>query len=298
MAVDNGELSANVSSGFPVLSIKGKTFTVRRGKKSTMLTRKDADGDQVPVNAIEVVLIKANRNFSKTYYAKGYVEGSDAKPDCFSNDGIAPDASVQNPQAKKCAVCPKNVWGAKVSDEGKKLKACQDVRRVAVAALNALDDPMLLRVPPASLKGLASYARDVLEPRKVSYNAVLTKVRFAPEASTPKLLFTPLQFLTEEQYQEAAALAESGLVQDIIGLTGTPMHVDEEEAPPQPPEVTAPAPAPAPKTKKPAAPVSAADVDEVLGDTPVPTKPKQAAGATLEVPVDEEVAALLASLDD
>ena len=93
------ELTANVGSGgFPVMSIKGKVFAlVKGGERETLMNPNDTDEVATSIN---VVILKANAGLSKVWYAKNFVEGSDAKPDCFSHDGTAPDPSVENPQAK------------------------------------------------------------------------------------------------------------------------------------------------------------------------------------------------------
>ena len=149
--------SANVGGGFPVLHIKGKEFSVTRDGVRTQLQLPDADGELVPATYVDLVLLKANANLSKVYYAKGYEEGAaNAKPDCFSNGGVRPDAAAATPQSKACASCPHNVFGTGAGGKG---KACSDSRRVAVAASGTPNEPMLLRVPPASLKNLAEYAR-------------------------------------------------------------------------------------------------------------------------------------------
>lgn len=306
----NDDLTANVGAGFPVLSIKGKTFTVKRGKEATLLTR-ELDGEKIPAQAVEVVLLKANKNFSKTWYVKGYTEGSDAKPDCFSNDGETPDPSVEAPQSKKCATCPKNVWGSKISDDGSKLKACTDVRRLAIAPAGQLNDPMLLRVPPASLKPLAEYGQ-MLKKRGVPYNAVITKIKFDPEAATPKLQFAPVRFLTEEQYAESEEAANSELVQDIIGVTGTPMHVEDDatalDIPGDNPAAKKPATEAAPaKPKKSKPVVTVEEIAEVVEETPAasglvaaeeaPAKPAKKP-EVIDIPLEEDLDNLLASLDD
>lgn len=267
------DLTSNVGGGgFRVMSIKGKSFTVVKGGEREVLMRTNADGDEEVATSINVVLVKANPNISKIWYAKGYTEGSDAKPDCFSNDGIAPDASVTNPQASKCSICPKNQWGSRITENGKKGKACSDNRRVAIANLDEIDDPFLMRIPPASLRPLAEYGQ-LLGKRGVPYTAVLTKIRFDPEASSPQLMFTPVGFLTEEQFAQVSEAAEGEQVASILGapglVRGEADHIADET--PEP----APAPAPAPKaTKKPAV----ADDDDV----PAPAPAKKAKPAVVD----------------
>lgn len=221
--------SANVGGGFPVLHIKGKEFSVTRDGVRTQLQLPDADGELVPATYVDLVLLKANANLSKVYYAKGYEEGAaNAKPDCFSNDGVRPDAAAAaaTPQSKACASCPHNVFGTGAGGKG---KACSDSRRVAVAASGTPNEPMLLRVPPASLKNLAEYARLLGEKGIPEMHCVVTRLKFESGESSPKLVFIPKGFLDDEAFALAEEAIESDIVQQILGLAPVP---EEETAEP------------------------------------------------------------------
>jgi hypothetical protein len=245
----NDDLTAHASSGFPILSIKGKTFSVSRGGERTVLMN-PKDPDSV-ASSLELVILKANKGTSKVFYAKGYVEGGEAtKPDCFSNEGTKPDASVEKPQAKSCAVCPKAQWGSKISDDGRKGKACQDSVRIAVAAADAINDPMLLRVPPASIKALGEFG-DLLKKRgggKLAYNMVVTRVGFVAEEASPKLTFKPVGMLSDEAYALVKDTVQSDTVQSILG-NGYAFESTELEVEPPPADI----PKAPPVVEKPAA---------------------------------------------
>ena len=304
------ELTANVGSGgFPVMSIKGKVFAlVKGGERETLMNPNDTDEVATSIN---VVILKANAGLSKVWYAKNFVEGSDAKPDCFSHDGTAPDPSVENPQAKKCSVCPKNQWGSKVSEDGKKMKACADSRRLAIANPDELDNPILLRAPAATLKPLAEYGEQLAK-RGVPYNAVVTKIGFDREAASPKLTFKAVSFVSEEQFEQIQQVLEEEVVQSILGKAGeapvtesTAAHEDEiagtppkavkteakAEAAPEPKKAVKPA-------KKEAEPaVSEAEVSEVLDAAPAPA-PKKEAKVAVADDLESELDNLLGDLDD
>lgn len=261
----NNDLTAHASSGFPSLSIKGKVFAiVRDGERTILPNPKDPDS---PATSIDAVLVKANKGTSKVFYANGYDEsGENKKPDCFSNDGAKPDASVESPQAKSCALCPNNQWGSKVGDKGSsKGKACQDSVRMAIAAADLINDPMLLRVPPASIRALGEYGK-MLDKRGVSYNMVVTKIGFDMESPTPKLTFKPVGLLSEDAYNEVQAVIASDTVQNILGsgFTAAPMIKNEAAAPQEAPAKEAPKPkAAAPKPAKPEAKVADVDVSDL-----------------------------------
>ena len=289
-AAVNTDLTTGVGSGgYPVLSIKGKIFTLVKGDTRTVL-RKPDDPDEI-AQAVEIVILKANPHLSKVYYAKGYDEdGQNQKPDCFSNDGLRPDTGSAEPQSKTCALCPHNAWG---SSRGGKGKACQDSRRVAIAAAGQLNEPMLLRVPPATLKPLAEYANSLAK-RGAPYNAVVTKIRFEAEEATPKLEFKPVGFLSEDQYAEAEEVSNSDIVAQIIGTSAVP---HEEAA-----VLEAPAkPAKAAPAKK--AAVSDDELDDALGAAPAaesaPAKPAKKPAAVIDTAdLGDDLDAVLASLDD
>jgi len=248
----NTDLTSHTTPAFPVCSIKGKVFAiVRDGERQMVMNPKDPDS---PATHIDVVLVKANKATSKVFYLEGYDEKAEAKkPDCWSNDGVKPDPSAESPQAPACAGCKHNQWGSKVSsdraDKTAKGKACADVVRMAIAAPNMINDPMLLRVPPASLRTLAEYGA-MLAKRGVGYNKVITKVAFDMEVPTPKLTFKALAFITEDMYAQAKEIAETDLVKSIIGsIFGT----GEQEPAAAPAPAPAAAPAKAVAAPKPAA---------------------------------------------
>lgn len=227
VALVNADLVAHAGGGFPVMSIKGKTWAiVREGERKILMNPLDPSS---PAGSIDVVLIKANRGTSKVYYSGGYVEGSTEKPVCFSNDGVAPDAKVENPQSAKCATCKHNAWGSKISDNGSKVKACSDSVRLAIATPDKLDDPYLLRVPAASIRALGDYGK-LLASKGVGYQAVLTKIAFDIESPTPKLVFRPVGFIDAPSFAKVQDMVESEIVQNIIGSAAEGIEEDFESA--------------------------------------------------------------------
>lgn len=222
MEADLQTYTAGVSGGFPVLSIKGKSFAVIRDGQRSIVTR--ADDPDAPANYVDAVFLKSNPSLSKVYYIKGYTEGSTASPDCSSSNSVHPDPGVPSPQAKSCAACPHNVFGTNTTGRG---KACSDSRRVAVAALTAIDDPMLLRIPPNSFKNMVKFANYLSQRGIKSMASVVTRIKFNPEEATPLLEFTPRALLGADVAAEVKAIANSDLVAQIVGLIPTP-HEDDD----------------------------------------------------------------------
>lgn len=262
-AATNSDILSHASTSYPIISIKGKAFTVvRDGVRELISHPLDPD---TAASKIDMVLVKVNKGTSKVFYAKGYTEGSDDKPDCFSNDGVRPDPSVERKVSPTCASCPKNVWGSKITEQGKKVKACSDSVRVAIARPDQINDPYFIRVPPASIKNLGEFGK-MLDKRKVPYQAVVTEISFDKEQATPLLTFKPKAFLTPEQYEEVKQIAAGDIVQAIMGSNymedqegaGDAASNQQTAAPAPEPEAAAPAPAaktkPTPKPKPTPAP--------------------------------------------
>lgn len=249
----NSDLTSHSGGGFPIISIKGKIFTVvRDGDRKVLPNPKDPES---PATAIDVVVIKANKGTSKVFYAGGYSEGGDQKkPDCFSNTGDRPDPSVKSPQSKSCATCTHNQWGSRTGENGGKGKACQDSVRIAIAAPGMLNDPMLLRVPPASIRALGEFGQACAK-RGLPYNAVVTKLGFDMESPTPKLVFKPVGMLDDKGFSQAQEVAAGDTVANILGKVGS---ADALPAPTAAPLVEE---APAPKVE--AAPKKKVEVKEV-----------------------------------
>jgi len=207
--------------GFPVVSIKGKVFHIQRGDERTLVTKPDSDDE--PASSLEVVILSANPNKSKVYYASGYEEGSVAKPTCYSNDGVGPASDAEEPQAKKCAVCPHNQWGSRITDNGGKGKACGDSMRLAITPAGMLNDPMLLRVPAATLKTLGQYGAQLAK-RGVEPKHVVTKIGFDYSVAHPALTFKATRFVDAEEYVEVEATLrdEEEVISQIIGTLEAP----------------------------------------------------------------------------
>ena len=217
----NDMAAAFASVAFPSVSIKGKVFHINRNDTKTLITRPKVNPTDPtePASNVEVVILNIQR--AKAYYEESYVEGTEAKPTCFSNDGVKPDSSVVAKPSITCDICKFNVWGSGSNDKGEatKGKACSDVQRMAIASPSNLDDAFLMRVPPASLKGLAETAKQ-LSGRNLPLNGVVMRISFEPTAASPMLVFKPIGYLDSASFIKAQALQNSDLVLAIVGRKG------------------------------------------------------------------------------
>lgn len=290
------EFAAGVTAGFPIISYRGKVWRVR--KSGDEVAYVDRRGNPIP--NIEVILVRSNPNPSKTYYKGKYAEGDNSPPDCWSSDGLKPDAGVREKQHNVCATCPRNAWGSRTTEAGKKGRECSDVRRMAVVFHSELVKKgadahvFLLRVPPASLNPLKDYVEKSLAPANVAPYAVVTEVGFDVQAGHPKLTFRVAEdseenamFLSEDEYEIIKTLRDSDDVHRMLseepdyadaGTTGG----DEGTAPAA---EGSPAPASAPKKQR-ARPVDEEDVP--AEETAPPPKKKAVAPPPPDDDEDDE----------
>ena len=261
----NEAFSGGITSGFGVLSIRGKVWRQKyQGEERIVME----DDSRTPRYKIEVVLVKASPVISKTWYEHGYTDGASAPPDCFSLNGIAPEPTSPKLQSKFCKTCKWNQWGSSRAQGGSgKGKDCSDTKRIAVVPAGDLRNerfggPMLLRVPPASLAEVDTYARHVGS-MGMPLDSVVTEMDFDPAAQYPKIRLKAARVLTAEEYaiiEEVAVLPVVNRILDTQAeLQATtdgidPTRTEDPGVPPiqqvqQPPPGAAVQPRPAPEPK-------------------------------------------------
>jgi len=214
----NEAFSGGITSGFGVLSIRGKVWRQKyQGEERIVMD----DDQRTPRYKIEVVLVKASPVISKTWYEHGYTDGASAPPDCFSMNGIMPEPTSPKLQSKFCKTCKWNQWGSSRAQGGSgKGKDCSDTKRLAVVPAGDLRNerfggPMLLRIPPASLAEVDTYARH-LGSMAMPLDSVVTEMDFDPAAQYPKIRLKAARVLTEEEYAVIEEVAQAPVVSRIL----------------------------------------------------------------------------------
>lgn len=228
------DLSSGIQSSFGIVGYKGKVWSIRYRGEEQQLMRADGDG---PRSSIEVVILKASKHISKVWYEQGYVEGSNAAPDCFSNNGVVPEPTSLKKQCDSCALCPHNQWGSRVTPAGKQGKSCADSKRIAVVPMEDLANevyggPMLLRVPAASLQDLAMYGQK-MQQMGYPYYSIATRIQFDAQESYPKFKISAFRPLSDEEADEVIAMRDGHSVERILSE-------NEFAAPPAGPTADAP----------------------------------------------------------
>lgn len=319
LATINQSASGGISGGgWPRISIRASRFR---------LVKPDGEETPVPQLHLDVILVGSNPGISKLYYGAGYdpnAEGS--APDCFSDNGVAPSSRATKPQCGTCAACPHNAWGSKITPAGAKIKACADMKKVAVLIADNPNGPVFeLRVPAASLTNLGQYIK-ALDKHGIPASTVVTRLQFDTAADFPKLVFAPafdangqMPYISEEQATAVEEVMGSDEVKQCTGENDTAAGTASLTAPAAslaqatqqplqrlqdfaPAPVVAPAPvmvpaeeAPKRRGRKPAGSTSAASVAPAILTEPELPKFLQT-GVREQVPLTPPVTN--ASLDD
>ena len=225
----------------------GKRISIRGGVFRMMV-----DGKEIAQNedrAMNIIIVAANANVSRSYYEGTYQEGQSTAPSCWSNDGVSPDSRVESPQASKCATCPQNIKGSGQGDS----RACRYSQRLAVVLENDIKgDVYQLTLPAQSIFGAAENGKMPLQAyakflggHGLPVTAVVTEMRFDTASATPRLTFRAVRALEEDELHTAqdkgkspearTAIAATVAMMDSTKPNATPMvEAPKDEAQPEP----------------------------------------------------------------
>jgi hypothetical protein len=213
----------------PSLSYEGKVWSIILNGEKTQLVKLDGDGDEVPVSVMRVVVLDYQQRRGRSYYEGAYDPSNAGKPACFSDDGVKPHPSIQEPQASACDGCPMAVKGSRISESGKQVSACSQHRILAVVPAHKMDmEPLRMKIAVTSdydkendleAKGWFAFQqyKDFIKARGVNHSAsVVTKMRFDPGVAYPKVLFQPDRFLEADEAAIVRPKTTSDEVKKII----------------------------------------------------------------------------------
>jgi|GEM_PF-3512468 len=299
--MSNNTPSLNVMTNVPAHIAARIAARQNSGVKSAVTAAVGLDGPQIPRISIkagryrliesgvetvvgitlDTIVIGANPRVSKVFYAKAYDSAADnVRPDCFSNDGLHPDASVTSPVANGCANCPNNVLGSKVLPSGAKSKLCADQRHLAVVPAADATKVYSLTVPVSGMKAMREYFKE-LDNYGITPEEVVTQLGFDDSASYPKITFKQVGYVPEKMVGKIEALSLSDDTKVATRqLAPKDTHVALPGVASQPALTSAPAPAPAPAAP-PAPTFDDAYEDEAAAVTPVIAAPTVVAKPTV-----------------
>jgi hypothetical protein len=243
------------------ISIKGGVF------------RKMAGGKEVGTiedRHMNVIFVKMSHTASRTYYTGAYKEGEKIAPVCWSSDSKKPDPEVKTPQASSCDSCQ---WSVKGSGQGGSGAACRLSWRTAVVLPNNPDgDVMQLVLPATSCFGKEEGGKFPFRPyiqmlanNNISAGRVVTKMQFDTKSPVPKLLFSPVGVVPENDVETIQRQKESTAAESAIKLTVYQQDEGEVAAPAAQVEVADTSDEPVLRETKKAEPVAASgEVADVI----------------------------------
>lgn len=187
------------------ISLKGRVFTM-------------PDGSTNPGPIGAVVLDFRNYN---AYWDMPYNPQQLTDPVCFALsrefDALAPHPESPEPQAERCATCPKNAYGSATNG---KAKLCKNSRRLAIVPPDATleTSPMLLDASPTAISAFESYLLGLAADGKMPVE-VITHIAFDPASDFPSIRFGKPKPLTDKQLTVMMALrAKARPMLDLHGL--------------------------------------------------------------------------------
>lgn len=209
-------LNATLNNGIKRLSIKGGTFRYIAGGQEI---------GKIEDRHLDIVMVNAAPHISRTLYLKAYDGNAKPEaPDCWSVDGAKPDPKARNKQGENCATCPKNMKGSGTGES----RACRFNQRLAVVLANDIGGEVLqLTLPATSIFGegskdagatLQGYYK-TLAARGIDPAALITRAKFDTDKESPTVGFTPMGWLSQEQYDAAVRQGKSENALRAITMT-------------------------------------------------------------------------------
>jgi hypothetical protein len=194
---------AGGAGGNKRISIEGGAFREFVGGKEVRVSEE---------RSMKVILINA-APVSRMFFEGTYVKGQKTKPTCWSSDTQSPDKAVPEDQrqAKFCKDCKQHIKGSGQGDT----RACRFQQRIAVALDGELHKEAVYQItlPSTSVFGdaegkkmpLQAYGRH-LKAYNTPAISIVTEMRFDIDSATPKLVFSPVRALEEDELATAVKL--------------------------------------------------------------------------------------------
>lgn len=221
----NTQLSQNLGSAMPPhVSIGGGRFTLI-----------DAANNEIPgawhnpqVGVyIDACIADVNNVKSRIYFSGAYDSDAEGvRPDCFSDNGIAPSISCNSPQAPSCQPDPTGVhgcrwavWGSKINPNGKKVPACSEKQKVALL-IPGYDTLFLLAIPPNSHGPLREYV-ELCKGHGMNMANLITRISFVPGVQGT-LQFHAVSYIDEPMARLRQAAYAEKKTDAIVGRNDVP----------------------------------------------------------------------------
>lgn len=188
---------------------------------------------------LNVIIANAAPRVGRIFYAKAWTPDAEpTAPDCFSNDGKAPDAKAANPQSSNCDNCPQNIKG---SGQGQS-KACRYSRRLAVLLEDDFGTSLEGEVYQINLASKSLFGDGVgsnthtfenyskyLSNNGKSIDYMVTRISFNENNDNQSVLFSPARYVNKREYDVVQRVASTEQVKALVIMT--PAQADGAKQP-------------------------------------------------------------------
>ena len=209
--------------------LAGKTGVKRIVPKNGIF-RKVVGGEEMgkTSSALKVVITNASPHVGRIFYAKTWSPDAEpTAPDCFSNDGRTPDASIKAPPADRCDSCPNNIKGSGMGNS----KACRYSRRLALMLLDDFGTALEGEVYQMNLASKSLFGDNVgdkftfenytkyLANNGKSVDWFITEISFNEDNDNQSVLFEPVGHINQAIYSVLAPAQEREDVKKMVIMT-------------------------------------------------------------------------------
>lgn len=207
------------------------TAGVKRIVPKNGIFRKTVGGEEMGKvkGNLNVIVVGASPKVGRIFYAKQWTpEAEPSAPDCFSNNGQAPDASSVSPQAERCDSCQQNIKG---SGQGNS-KACRYSRRIAVLLEEDFGTSLEGEIYQMNLASKSLFGDSVgdnahpfetytkyLSNNGKSLDYVITELSFNEDNDNQSILFTPLRYINKAIHAVTSVASAKPEVQKMVTMT-------------------------------------------------------------------------------
>ena len=178
---------------------------------------------------LNVIVVNASPHVGRIFYAQAWTPDAEpTSPDCFSNDGRAPDAGSTNKQADRCDSCERNIKGSGMGSS----KACRYSRRIAVVLEEDFGTSLEGEVYQMNLASKSLFGDSVgdnthtfenytkyLSNNGKSLDYVVTQVSFNEDNDNQSVLFTPVKFINKAIHNVTSKVAVLPETQKMVVMT-------------------------------------------------------------------------------
>ena len=211
-------------------TLAGKTGAKRLVPKNGIWTKMVGGEPMGKIKGdLNVIIVNAAPRVGRIFYMKAWSPDAEpTAPDCFSNDGRAPDARAANPQASSCDNCPQNIKG---SGQGQS-KACRYSRRLAVMLEDDFDTSLQGEVYQINLASKSLFGdgdgnnahtfenyTKYLSNNGKSVDYMVTRISFNENNDNQSVLFAPARYINRGEFEVAQKVANTEQVKALVVMT-------------------------------------------------------------------------------